>query len=184
MLNCSVALVVSIFVLSMSDVMEFLVFWFVFPFQYVRKHVFIFPKLNGHEFEQAPGVGDGQRRLAAGSTGSQRVRHNWAAGQQQQIFPIVCWIWASLVAQGVKCLPAMQETRVEHMLNPAATKRTLLNKWIQKARCQRSPEERSEPISLNGPAARRRHLQANGDWRAGPGRSLTPSWHLSVAWFH
>ena len=118
------------------------------------------------------------------STGLQRVSRNWAAGQQQQIFPIVCWIWASLVAQGVKRLPAMQETRVEHMLNLAATKRTLLNKWIEKARCQRSPEERSEPISLNGPAARWRRLQANAGWRPGPARSLTLCWHLSVAWFH
>ena len=49
----------------MSNVMEFWGFWLVFPFLYVRKHVFIFPKLNGHEFEQAPGVGDGQGRLAA-----------------------------------------------------------------------------------------------------------------------
>ena len=30
-------------------------------------------RLNGHEFEEAPGVGDGQ-----GSVGSQRVRHSWA----------------------------------------------------------------------------------------------------------
>ena len=29
---------------------------------------------NGHEFEQAPGVGDGQGNLA--SMGSQRVRHD------------------------------------------------------------------------------------------------------------
>ena len=31
--------------------------------------------LNGHEFEQAPGVGDGQGNL---SLRSQRVRHDWA----------------------------------------------------------------------------------------------------------
>ena len=30
-------------------------------------------RLNGHEYEQAPGVGDGQGGLA---TGSQRVRHD------------------------------------------------------------------------------------------------------------
>ena len=32
-------------------------------------------RLNGHEFEQPPGVGDGQKSLA--SMGSQRVRHDW-----------------------------------------------------------------------------------------------------------
>ena len=101
------------------------------------------------------------------SMGSQGVGHSWATGQQQ-IFPIVCWIWASLAAQGVKRLPAMQETRGEHMLNLAATKRSLLNKWIEKARCQRSPEQRSEPISLNRPAARRRRLPANAGWQPDP----------------
>ena len=38
-------------------------------------------QLDGHEFEQAPGVGDGQGSLACcspDSLGSQRVRHNWA----------------------------------------------------------------------------------------------------------
>ena len=35
--------------------------------------------LKGHEFEQAPGDGDGQGSLACCSpTGSQRVRHDWA----------------------------------------------------------------------------------------------------------
>ena len=32
-------------------------------------------RLNGHEFEQTPGVGDGQKSLA--SMGSQRVGHDW-----------------------------------------------------------------------------------------------------------
>ena len=30
-------------------------------------------RLNGHEFEQAPGVGEGQETM-----GSQRLRHDWA----------------------------------------------------------------------------------------------------------
>ena len=36
------------------------------------------PQVNGHEFEQALGVGDGQGSLACcmQSMGSQRVRHN------------------------------------------------------------------------------------------------------------
>ena len=34
-------------------------------------------RLNGHEFEQAPGVGDGQGGLACCSLWSRRVRHDW-----------------------------------------------------------------------------------------------------------
>ena len=34
-------------------------------------------RLNGHEFEQAPGVGDGQGSLACCSPWGPRVRHNW-----------------------------------------------------------------------------------------------------------
>ena len=40
-------------------------------------------QLDGHEFEQAPGVGDGQRGLCVlQSTGLQRVGHDWATEQQ------------------------------------------------------------------------------------------------------
>ena len=39
--------------------------FFVFPLLYVRKHVFIVPKLNRHEFEHVPGASDRQGRLAA-----------------------------------------------------------------------------------------------------------------------
>ena len=35
--------------------------------------------LNGHEFEQAPGAGDGQGSLVCCSPWGCRVRHNWAA---------------------------------------------------------------------------------------------------------
>ena len=47
-------------------------------------------RLNGHELEQALGVGDGQGSLLSlvtpgKSMGSKRVRHDWAAEQQQQI---------------------------------------------------------------------------------------------------
>ena len=37
--------------------------------------------LNGHKFEQTPGVGEGQGNLV--SMGSQRFGHGWAAEQQQ-----------------------------------------------------------------------------------------------------
>ena len=35
-------------------------------------------RLDGHEFEQAPGVGDGQGSLACYSPWDHRVRHDWA----------------------------------------------------------------------------------------------------------
>ena len=41
-------------------------------------------RLHGHEFEQAPGVGDGQGGLACCSPWGRRVRHDWATEQQQR----------------------------------------------------------------------------------------------------
>ena len=35
-------------------------------------------RLDGHEFEQTPGVGDGQRGLVCCSPWGHRVKHNWA----------------------------------------------------------------------------------------------------------
>ena len=46
--------------------------------------------LNGHEFEQALGVGEGQRSLACCSMGSQRVRHNLMT-EQQSCFAMFCY---------------------------------------------------------------------------------------------
>ena len=43
--------------------------------------------INGHEFEQTPGDGEGQGRLAClWSMGSQRVRHNLASEQEHARF--------------------------------------------------------------------------------------------------
>ena len=41
--------------------------------------------LNGHEFEQAPGDGEGQGSLACCSPWSRRVEHNWTTKQQTLI---------------------------------------------------------------------------------------------------
>ena len=42
--------------------------------------------LNGHEFEQAPGYGEGQGSLAMlQSMGSKRVGHNWVSEQQMSL---------------------------------------------------------------------------------------------------
>ena len=42
-------------------------------------------QLNGHEFEQVLGDGEGQGAWHAESMGSQRVRHDWATEKQQCI---------------------------------------------------------------------------------------------------
>ena len=42
-------------------------------------------QLDGHEFEQALGVGNGQGSLASCSPWAQRVRHNWVTEQQQHL---------------------------------------------------------------------------------------------------
>ena len=66
--------------------------------------------LHGHEFEQAPGVGDGQGSQCAAVLGFQRVRHN-------RVPELTDWLTCkyhlvSLVAQKVKRLPAIWETWV------------------------------------------------------------------------
>ena len=58
-------------------------------------------RLNGHEIEQAPGVGDGQRGLVCcmQSMASQRVRHNWATEQNWFLsLPVLMayWVWQKL----------------------------------------------------------------------------------------
>ena len=40
-------------------------------------------QLNGHEFEQAPGIGDGQGNLACCSPWSHRVGHDLATEKQR-----------------------------------------------------------------------------------------------------
>ena len=45
----------------------------------VRQH-----QLNGHEFEQIPGDGEGKRGLVCHSRWDRRVRHDLATEQQQQ----------------------------------------------------------------------------------------------------
>ena len=46
--------------------------------------------VNGHEFEQAPGDGEGQGSLAMGVT----VRHDWATEQQSRLIqgPLCSWL--------------------------------------------------------------------------------------------
>ena len=47
-------------------------------------------RLNGHEFEQAWGVGDGQRPGMLQSMGLQRVRHAWATELNWDNLKIIC----------------------------------------------------------------------------------------------
>ena len=42
-------------------------------------------RLNEHEFEQAPGPGDGQGSLVCCSLWGRRVRHDWVTEQQQSL---------------------------------------------------------------------------------------------------
>ena len=41
-------------------------------------------QFDGHEFEQALGIGDGQESLVCCSPWSHRVGHNWATEQREQ----------------------------------------------------------------------------------------------------
>ena len=51
--------------------------------------------LNGHEFEQALGDGEGQGSLACCSPGGRRVRHDWVTEQQRQKAKMsqITWPW-------------------------------------------------------------------------------------------
>ena len=49
--------------------------------------------LNGHELEEAPGIGDRQGSLA--SMGSQRLRHDWAT--ELTDWPKHCYWWMDLI---------------------------------------------------------------------------------------
>ena len=51
-------------------------------------------RLNGHEFEQALGVGDGREAWHAGVHGSQGVRHNWVTklNWTEQNCAVTVWV--------------------------------------------------------------------------------------------
>ena len=62
-------------------------------------------RLNGHKFEQAPGVGDGQGSLACCSP--QRVGHNWAAELDWYNTENTGIIWTlSSCSDNHQCLPS------------------------------------------------------------------------------
>ena len=56
-------------------------------------------RLNGHEFEQTPGDGEGQGSLVLQSMGSQRVGHDLATEQQVLSYWIQSSVWSTEVAQ-------------------------------------------------------------------------------------
>ena len=49
--------------------------------------------LNGHEFEQAPGDGEGQRSLAYCSPWGHRVRHDWVTKLNWMNFSVLLHFW-------------------------------------------------------------------------------------------
>ena len=79
-------------------------------------------RLNGHEFEQTPGIGDGQGGLACcspwgrkESDTTERLNNNSANFR------------ASSVVQLVKNLPAMQETQVQSLGREDPLKKEMVN---------------------------------------------------------
>ena len=58
--------------------------------------------LDGHEFEQAPGVGDGQGSLV--SMGSQTVRHDWAT-EVNWMWNLSCSMWDLILWPGIEPTP-------------------------------------------------------------------------------
>ena len=80
--------------------------------------------LNGREFEQTLGDGEGQGNLACCSPWGYRVRHDWDTEQQQA--KLVIAFWASLIAQLVKNLPAMQETQFDSWVGKICWRRDSL----------------------------------------------------------
>ena len=75
-------------------------------------------QLDGHEFEQALGVGDGQGNLACFSPwGCKELgRTEWLNWTEDLLLMIIgVSLWGSLVTQLVKNLPAMQENWVQSL---------------------------------------------------------------------
>ena len=61
-------------------------------------------RLNGHEFEQAPGDSEGQESLACCSAWGCRVGHDWAAEQQQhrEGIEIEWFVWSDNLEESDK----------------------------------------------------------------------------------
>ena len=65
-------------------------------------------RLDGHEFEQALGVGDGQRSLECCSPWERRVGHDWAA--EQQTMRTLQRTWEKML-EGLSALWTLQSLR-------------------------------------------------------------------------
>ena len=71
-------------------------------------------RLDGHEFEQAPGLGDRQGRLACCSPWGRRVRHNWATelnwcyGKWTKGHHFF-WAWVRVIIETFHLLPTTQQ---------------------------------------------------------------------------
>jgi len=90
--------------------------------------------LNGHEFEQAPGVGDGQGSLACCSPWGRRVRHDWVTELNwikniKFIAKLCCWfhlraiLWAGdfIAHSQVRQLKPKQSVNLLLHLGPLAS---------------------------------------------------------------
>ena len=65
-------------------------------------------RLSGHEFEQAPGVGDGQGILVCCSPWVHKVRHDWMTEQHQRRVTLVCWQNENFIDVAVNCESSME----------------------------------------------------------------------------
>ena len=79
-------------------------------------------QLNGHEFEQAPGDGEGQGSLACCSPwGSQRVRHDWATKQKQPLQRLALLHGSSVLSRPPWALAATRVLPLHHRWVPGGT---------------------------------------------------------------
>ena len=65
-------------------------------------------QLNGHEFEQGLGVGDGQGGLVCCSPWGRRVGHDWATEQQEYLTTyntLRYFLFSSVLSIGYQCIP-------------------------------------------------------------------------------
>ena len=75
--------------------------------------------LDGHEFEQAPGVGDGQGSLACCSPWGHRVGYNWATELNKEVYTVSknktgSWLWLRSWIPYCKIQTYIEESRENH----------------------------------------------------------------------
>ena len=88
-------------------------------------------QLNGHEFEQAPGDGEGQGSLVCYSPWGPRVEHNWATEHNMEkvsLLPFYRWEnWLRLSLVQNQILPGGADFQIQWWQNePISTERVIV----------------------------------------------------------